>query len=99
MCCDLIDWVCQRRIPGDFTMDSYFTNAEILNHIHGKTDHFGQPRAYVGDRKSNRKVQWQGRILKVDHLAASIPAAMAITLSIGFSDRSRSLLSAMLLKQ
>ncbi len=45
LCCDLIDWVCQRRIPGDFTRDSDFTNAEILNHIHGKTDHFGQPRA------------------------------------------------------
>ena len=83
LCCDLIDWVCQRRIPGDFTRDSDFTNAEILNHIHGKTDHFGQPRAYVGDLKSNRKVQWQGRILKVDHLAASIPAADRKELRIG----------------
>ena len=37
LCCELIDWVCERQIPGDFAMDSYFTNAEILNHIHGKT--------------------------------------------------------------
>ena len=83
LCCDLIDWVCEQRIPGDFTMDSYFTNAEILNHIDGKTDRFGQPRAYVGDLKSNRKVQWQGRILKVNDLAASIPAADRKELRIG----------------
>ena len=25
LCCELIDWVCERQIPGDFTMDSYFT--------------------------------------------------------------------------
>ena len=83
LCCDLIDWVCERRIPGDFTMDSYFTNAEILNHIHGKADRFGQPRAYVGDLKSNRKVQWHGRIIRVDDLAASIPAADRKELRIG----------------
>src|SRR3954466_10906569 len=29
--CDLIDWVCEHQIPGDFTMDSYFTCAAILN--------------------------------------------------------------------
>jgi hypothetical protein len=83
LCCELIDWACARRIPGDFTMDSYFTNAEILNHIHAKTDRFGQPRASVGDLKSNRKVQWQGRILKVNELARSIPAADRKELRIG----------------
>jgi hypothetical protein len=75
LCCDLIDWVCDRQIPGAFTMDSYFTNAEVLNHIHGRTDRHGQARAYVGDLKSNRKLEWQGRILKASELAASIPAA------------------------
>ena len=25
LCCELIDWVCERKIPGDFAMDSYFT--------------------------------------------------------------------------
>ena len=64
LCCELIDWVCEREIPGDFTMDSYFTNAEILNHIHGKTDRFGRPRGYVGDLKTNRKLEYQGGIIK-----------------------------------
>jgi DDE superfamily endonuclease len=73
LCCELIDWVCDRPIPGAFTMDSYFTNAEILNHLHSKTDRFGQPRAYVGDLKANRKLEWKGQILKASALAASIP--------------------------
>ena len=41
LCCELIDWVCERNIPGDFTMDCYFTSAEVLNHVHAKTDRFG----------------------------------------------------------
>ena len=28
LCCELIDWVCERQIPGDFAMDSYSTCAE-----------------------------------------------------------------------
>ena len=72
LCCELIDWVCERDIPGDFSMDCYFTNAEILNHIHGKTDRFRRPRGYVGDLKTNRKREWKGRILKASELAASI---------------------------
>ena len=73
LCCELIDWVCERDIPGDFTMDCYFTSAEVLNYIHGKPDRFGRPRGYVGDLKSNRKVQWKGSLIKVNELAASIP--------------------------
>ncbi len=68
----LIDDVCAQDIPGTFTWDSYFSNADILNHVHGKRDRFGQPRAYVGDLKFNRKVAWQGRLLKVSELAAHI---------------------------
>src|SRR5438093_1439351 len=83
LACDLIDWVCERPIPGDFTMDSDFTNAEILNHIHGRTDRFGRPRGYVGDLKFNRKVQWKGQTLKVSELAAGIPAAHRKELRIG----------------
>jgi hypothetical protein len=71
--CQLIDWVCEREIPGDFTFDSYFTNAENLNHIHSKNDHHGRPRAYVGDLKFNRKVEWKGRTFRAHELAASIP--------------------------
>jgi hypothetical protein len=25
LCCELIDWVCERQVPGDFAMDCYFT--------------------------------------------------------------------------
>jgi len=73
LCCELIDWVCERNIPGDFTMDCYFTSAEVLNHIHAKTDRFGRPRGYVGDLKTNRNLEWKGRIIKASDLAASIP--------------------------
>jgi DDE superfamily endonuclease len=83
LCCELIDWVCEQKIPGDFAMDCYFTNAEVLNHIHGQTDRFGRPRGYVGDLKTNRKLQWKGRILKARELAASIPAADRKELRIG----------------
>ncbi len=81
--CELIDWVCEQKIPGDFTMDSYFTCAEILNHIHGKTDASGRPRGYVGDLKSNRKLDWKGRIIKANDLAASIPASDRKEMRIG----------------
>ena len=72
LCCQLVDWLCQREIPGDFTFDSYFTNAEILNHIHGKRDRFDRPRGYVGDLKFNRKVEWKGGAARVDEVAAQI---------------------------
>jgi hypothetical protein len=80
---ELIDWVCERSIPGDFAFDSYFTNAEILNHVHSKTDRFGRPRGYVGDLKCNRKLQWKGQILKASELAASIPPEDRTELRIG----------------
>lgn len=50
LCCELVDWVVARQIPGTFTFDIYFTNAPVLNHIDG------HERAYVGDLKFNRKV-------------------------------------------
>jgi hypothetical protein len=73
--CQLVDWVCDRQIPGDFTFDSYFTNAENLNHIHAKKDKFDRPRCYVGDLKFNRKIQWRGKEQRADQMAASIPPA------------------------
>ena len=83
LCCELIDWVCERDIPGDFSMDCYFTSAEVLNHIHGKRDRFGRPRGYVGDLKTNRKLEWKGRITKANELAASIGPADRKALRIG----------------
>jgi uncharacterized protein YndB with AHSA1/START domain len=81
--CELIDWVCERDIPGDFALDCYFTCAEILNHIHGKTDRSGRPRGYVGDLKSNRKVEWKGQVLQASELAASVPPEARKELRIG----------------
>ncbi|CAN5812179.1 hypothetical protein BH23PLA1_BH23PLA1_42310 [soil metagenome] len=75
--------MCERQIPGDFAFDCYFTNAEILNHIHGKTDRFGRPRGYVGDLKTHRQLEWKGQILKASDLAASIPAADRKAMRIG----------------
>lgn len=69
---ELVDWVQERKIPGTFAMDSYFTNAPILNYIHAKQAGDGRPRGYVGSLKFNRKVQYQGRLLKASELAAQI---------------------------
>lgn len=71
--CQLVDWVCERNIPGDFTFDSYFSNAENLNHIHSKQDSSGRTRGYVGDLKTNRKLEWKGKTVKAVELAAEIP--------------------------
>lgn len=68
----LIDWVCERQIPGDFTFDSFFTNASNLNYIHSKQNHCGDSRAYVGDLKNNRKLEIRGRSIRADEFAASI---------------------------
>jgi hypothetical protein len=76
LCQELIDWVCDQKIPGLFTFDTYFTNAPILNHIHGKQLEDGQPRGYVGALKFNRKVQYKGRLLKASELAAQIDPSL-----------------------
>jgi hypothetical protein len=83
LCCELIDWVCEREIPGDFAFDSYFTNAEVLNHIHEKKTESGRSRGYVGDLKSNRKLESQGKIIKANDLAASIPPSDRKEMRIG----------------
>ena len=69
----LIDWVCEREIPGDFTFDSYFSSAENLNYIHAQRDHYGQPRAYIGDMKFNRKIEYRGKTMRLDEFAGTIP--------------------------
>ncbi len=69
---ELVDGVQQRQIPGTFAMDSYFTNAPILNYIHGKQLRDGRPRGYVGSLKFNRKLEYKGRLQKASELAAAI---------------------------
>jgi hypothetical protein len=52
---ELIDWVVAEAIPGDFTFDSYFTNAPIMNHLQSKE------RTYIGDLKANRAIVVSGQ--------------------------------------
>ena len=63
---ELVDWVVEQGIPGDFTFDSWFTNAANLNHIHTLQ------RAYVGDLKFNRNIIFHGQTIKAEELAALI---------------------------
>jgi DDE superfamily endonuclease len=66
-CIELIDDAIARDIPGDFTFDSYFTSAKVLNHIES------QKRSYVGDLKLNRKVVYEGREQALQAVARQIP--------------------------
>ena len=66
---ELVDWVVERGIPGDFAFDSYFTNAKNLNHIHGRG------RGYVGDLKFNRNVTFGGRPMRAEQAAAGVKPA------------------------
>src|SRR3990172_1987768 len=74
---ELVDWVVDRQILGDFTFDCYFTNVEILNHIHG------HERGYVGDLKFNRKVWFQGRQMKASEVAEQIQSDIRKCVDIG----------------
>lgn len=64
---ELVDFVVERAIPGDFAWDSYFTNAEVMNHVNARG------RGYVGDLKFNRKVRFEGREIHAADLATLIP--------------------------
>jgi hypothetical protein len=67
LCIELIDDAITRGILGDFTFDSYFTSAKVLNHIQGTK------RAYVGAMKLNRKVVYDGREQTLQAVARQIP--------------------------
>ena len=66
LCIELIDWVVDAAIPGDFTCDSYCTNAAIINHSHTKD------RADVGDLKANRTIIVEGRAWKASDWIARV---------------------------
>ena len=59
-------------VDPQFTFDSYFSNAENLNHIDCKQNSRGESRAYVGDLKTNRNLEVRGHSIKVDEFAATI---------------------------
>ena len=67
LCIELINDAIARGIPGDFTFDSSFTSAKVLNHIQSTT------RAYVGDLKLNRKLVYDGREQSLQAVARHIP--------------------------
>jgi len=80
---ELVDWVAEQQIPGTFAMDSYFTNAPILNYIHGKPLADGRPRGYVCSLKFNRKLAYRGRTVKASELAAPIGPELRKSLKEG----------------
>jgi DDE superfamily endonuclease len=77
LCIELIDDTVQREIPGDFTFDSYFTSAKVLNHLQSKQ------RAYVGDLKLNRKVVYVGQEQKLQDVARQMPWAAKKPIRVG----------------
>ena len=77
LCIELIDDALKRSIPGDFTFDSYFTSAKVLNHIQSTQ------RAYVGDLKLNRKVVYAGREQQLQDVARQIPWAAKQPVRVG----------------
>lgn len=73
----LIDWVCARDIPGDFTFDCYFTSAQTLNHLQAKR------RNYVADLKANRTVVFLGQEMSAAEVAQRIPPEDRKALQVG----------------
>lgn len=65
---ELVSWVIEQDIAGDFTFDSYFTNSEVLNHINSNK------RGYVGDLKFNRKIWFKGQQMHASDLTMQIGA-------------------------
>jgi hypothetical protein len=67
LCIELINDASTRGLPGDFTVDSYFTSAKVLNHLESTK------RAYVGELKLNRKVGYDGREQSLQAVARQLP--------------------------
>jgi hypothetical protein len=74
---ELIDWVVAESIPGDFTFDSYFTNAPIMNHIHA------QERTYIGDLKANRTIVVAGQEQSVSDWAQTLTPLLRTKFTVG----------------
>jgi hypothetical protein len=74
---ELIDWLAAEAIPGDFTFDSYFTNAPIMNHIHGKG------RTYIGDLKANRAIVVSGEETTVSTWVKTLTPLLRTKFTVG----------------
>ena len=57
---ELIDECHANGVLGTYTFDSFYTCAEIQNHINSLKNADGTERGYVGDLKFNRKVVFKG---------------------------------------
>jgi hypothetical protein len=64
---ELVQWIVEQQIPGQFTFDCWFTHADNLNYIHARK------RGYVADLKAGRRIVWKGKELKAQEAAAQIP--------------------------
>ena len=74
---ELIDWVVVEGIPGEFTFDSYFTNAPIMNHIHR------HERTYVGDLKANRVIVVSGQELVLSAWVKTLTPPLRTKFTVG----------------
>jgi hypothetical protein len=74
---ELIDWVVAEDIPGDFTFDSYFTNAPIMNTIHAKG------RSYIGDLKANRVIVVSGKQSSVSEWVKTLTPLLRTKFTVG----------------
>jgi len=72
---ELIDWCHAKGVLGTFTFDSFYTCAEIQNHIHALKNADGTERGYVGDLKFNRKIFFKGKEMSAVEFAHTIPPA------------------------
>ena len=70
---ELIDWCHEKGVKGTFTFDSFYTCAEIQNHIHDLKNADGTNRGYVGDLKFNRKIIFKGVEQQAVEFAHTIP--------------------------
>lgn len=74
---ELIDWVVAEDIPGDFTFDSYFTNAPIMNTLHAKG------RSYIGDLKANRVIVVSGKQTSVTEWVKTLTPLVRTKFTVG----------------
>ena len=70
---ELIDWCHEKGVLGTFTFDSFYSSAEILNHINSLQNTDETNRGYVADLKFNRKVVYKGVEQQVEQFAKTIP--------------------------
>jgi hypothetical protein len=70
---ELIDYCHNNGVLGTFTFDSFYSSAEILNHIDSLKNADGTSRGYVADLKFNRKMIFKGVEQQVREFAKTIP--------------------------